>query len=206
MDAFPLLNLALVSSALSRALCLSTASRRGCDEGAETPRLVRSRSWTSRRAIFGDSYMIRASWVSQYLFTRRWMAWTNLSLKLQDLRFLNDLGQDWTPFRCLAHQSENLLWIGLEVFGVEDSRFQGACLIRIRQQQGRCIIVQWHCFTGNTENFRRNALASSSTNKRFKNWMCGCGSFSANLPKARSSFAGQLPTLSWQVRLGSFQQ
>ncbi len=35
------------------------------------PRLVRRRSWTSNRAIFGDSYMIHGSWVSQYFSSWR---------------------------------------------------------------------------------------------------------------------------------------
>ena len=92
MDESPLLNLAFVSSALSRALCLSTASRKGCDDGAEMPRLVSKRSWTSKRAKLGDSYTIDASWVSQYLRSQRKVTLTDLSLKLQKLRFLNHLG------------------------------------------------------------------------------------------------------------------
>lgn len=94
MVANPCLNLALVSSALSRALCFSIASRRGWDDGAEMPRLVSRRSWTSRRAILGDSYRTHASWVSQYLSSWGGAARTYLSLKLQELRLFNDLGQD----------------------------------------------------------------------------------------------------------------
>ena len=89
MDGSPLLSLAFVSSALSRALCLSTASRKGCDDGAEMPRLVSKRSWTSKRAKLGDSYMKYAFCVSQYLGSQRRVPWTYLALKLQKLRFLN---------------------------------------------------------------------------------------------------------------------
>ena len=88
----PLLSLALVSSALSRALCLSTTSRRACDDGAEMPRLVSRRSWTSRRAIFGDSYMTHASRVSQYFSSSGRVIRTYLSLELQELGSVNHLG------------------------------------------------------------------------------------------------------------------
>ena len=66
MDANPFLTLSFVSSAPNRALCFSTVFLRGCDAGAEMPRLLRSRSWTKSRARWGDSYANDAL-VSQYI-------------------------------------------------------------------------------------------------------------------------------------------
>ena len=57
MDTKPRFSRAFVNSAFNLALCLSTESLRVWDAGAAIPRLFRIRSWTSRSARLGDSYM-----------------------------------------------------------------------------------------------------------------------------------------------------
>lgn len=59
MDVKPFLSLTLVSSAFNRALCLVTASLKGCVAGAAIPLFARRRSCTIRRARPGESYIIQ---------------------------------------------------------------------------------------------------------------------------------------------------
>lgn len=98
MEGNLLLSLALVNSACKRALCLSTASLRGCVAGAAMPFLAKRRSWAKSRPRGGESYIV-SSLLGQSVLFKTWIVESYyLSFMTEKLGFLHNFFEDRTPF------------------------------------------------------------------------------------------------------------
>lgn len=138
-DAAFLLSLALVNSAVRRALCRSTEDRSPCEAGRAIPPLVTSRSWTSRRARRGVScgHVSRSD-------GRAWAGLAHLALETQDVGIVYDLLQDFAPLAGLGRQGVDALRRTLVVLLAENAGLQAAARRGGNGQDVGCFMVQRH--------------------------------------------------------------